>query len=122
MKRRATGLIAAALALVAGPSLAQSDWQQVAYDSGVGVAFYYSPSSVQHNGGYATAKWHDSRNPGIVFLAQADCSARTLQNLSVDEYDASGAFQQTVDLSGQSTPQQLGPPGTFGYNLVQAIC
>jgi hypothetical protein len=114
--------MAAALTLAAAPSMAQSDWRQIAYDSGVNVAFFYSPGSVQRNGDFATANWHDSRNPGLIFLAQANCSARTLQNLSVDEYDADGAFKQRVDLSGQSTPQQLGPPGTFGYNLVQSIC
>lgn len=122
MRHAATGLMAAALLLAARPSLAQSDWTPIAHDSGADVTFYYSPGSVQRNGGYATASWHDSRNPGLVFLAQANCSARTLRSLSVDEYDANGAFKQRVDLSAQSTPQQLGPPGTFGYNLVQAIC
>ena len=122
MKLRTVGLVTAALSLAAGASVAQSDWRQVAYDSRLNVAFFYSPSSVERGNGYSTVKWHDSRNPGLVFLVQADCSGRTLLTLSVDEFDANGAFKQTIDLRGQSTPQQLGPPGTFGYNLVQAVC
>ena len=122
MRYGTVGLMAAALSLAAGSSMAQSDWRQVAYDSRLSVGFFYSPSSVQRSGGYSTVKWHDSRNPGLIFLVQANCSARTLLTLSVDEFDANGAFKQHVDLSGQSTPQQLGPPGTFGYNLVQAVC
>lgn len=122
MRLTVTGLMTAALVLTAGPSLAQNDWTAIAHDSGVNVTFYYSPGSVQRSGGYSTANWHDSQHPGLVFLAQADCSARTLRSLSVVEYDANGAFKQRVDLSSQSAPQSLGPPGTFGYNLVQAIC
>lgn len=122
MRGMTVSLIAGASILAAGPSMAQSDWRQVAYDSGLNVAFFYSPSSVQRNGGYATVKWHDSRNPGLVFLVQADCSARTLLTLSADEFDANGGLKQHVDLTGRSTPQQVGPAGTFGYNLVQAVC
>lgn len=122
MPRRTTGLMAAALFLASTPCMAQSDWRQVAYDSGVGVAFYYSPGSVQRDGDYATAKWHDTRHPELVFLAQVNCSARTIRSLSVEEFDANGELKQTVDLSGQSSPNPVGPPGTFGSNLLQAIC
>jgi hypothetical protein len=121
MLRIATALVTV-LFLTGTPCLAQNDWQQVAYDSGVGVAFYYSPGSVQHEGDLATAKWHDSRHPELVFLAQVSCSARTIRNLSVDEFDANGTLTQTMDLSSQSALAPVGPPGTFGANLLQAIC
>jgi hypothetical protein len=110
-------------ALLAAAAYAQSDWTQIAHDSGVGVTFYYSPGSVGHDGGYATAKWHDSNHPELVFLAQVDCSARTIQSLSVDRYDPqSGAFIGTVDLRNNGSPQQIGPMGTMAANLAQAIC
>jgi hypothetical protein len=125
MRRFASAVASSAFllaCLTALPARAQSDWTQFCYDSGVNVTFYYSPSSVQRNGDYATAKWHDSNNPELVFLAQVACSARTIQSLSVDRYDQNGAFIETVDLSGKSTPQEIGPPGTMGANLSQAVC
>jgi|SRR3974390_1165269 len=104
------------------PALAQSDWQEIAHDSQANVTFYYSPSSVQRNGNFSTAKWHDSNHPELIFTAQVDCSARTIQSLSVDVYETDGTFKETVNLAANGSPQDVGPPGTFGSNLLQAIC
>jgi hypothetical protein len=125
MKTFLFGVASVALSLAwlpVAPAMAQSDWTQVAHDSQVNVTFYYSPGSVQRNSGYSTAKWHDTNHPELVFLAQIDCSARTIQNASVDIYDQNGNFTKTVDLSGRAPADPIGPPGTFGSNLAQAIC
>ncbi|MDE1987089.1 MAG: hypothetical protein KGL29_02530 [Alphaproteobacteria bacterium] len=108
------------LALVA-PAAAQSDWTQ--YFDYQGITFYYAPSTVTHNGGMTTAKWHDSNHPEIVFLVQIDCSARTIQSMSVDKYDPqSGAFLGSVDLTGQSAPEQIGADYTMAAHLAQVTC
>jgi len=105
------------------PAGAQSDWTQFFYYSEQGITFYYSPSTVAHDGNNATAKWHDSSNPGLVYLVQIDCSARTIQSLSVDRYDPqSGSFIETVDLRDKSSADPIGPQGTMASNLAQAIC
>ncbi len=125
MKKQTIAIACAASMLAcllsAFPATAQSDW--TSFFTYQNTTFYYSPGSVSHNGSLVNAKWHDSNNLGLVYLAQIDCSARTIQSLSVDRYDAqTGAFIQTVDLSGQSAPQQIGPYGTMAGNLAQATC
>ncbi len=103
------------------PAVAQSDWTQ--FFDYQGTTFYYAPSTVAHNGSMAMTKWHDSNHPEIVFLVQIDCSARTIQSMSVDKYDPqSGSFLETIDLTGQSTPQAIGPDYTMAAHLAQAAC
>lgn len=104
------------------PALAQSDWQEVAHDSQANVTFFYSPSSVERNGSTSTAKWHDTNHPELIFTALVDCSARTIQSQSVDIYNPDGSLKETVNLAANDSPHEIGPPGTFGANLLQAIC
>ncbi len=125
MKKQAIAIAYAASMLAyllsAFPATAQSDW--TSFFTYQNITFYYAPSSVSQNGSLVTAKWHDSNNLGLVYLVQIDCSARTIQSLSVDRYDPqTGSFIETVDLRGQSTPGQVGPYGTMAGNLAQAIC
>src|SRR5579864_5380751 len=121
---RAKGILSLIIvALIASmPALAQSDWQEVAHDSQANVTFLYTPGSVQRSGNLSTAKWHDTNHPELIFTAQIDCSARTIQSVSVDTYNADGSFKETVDLSANDSPHDIGPPGTFGSNLLQSIC
>ena len=106
---------------VVTPAWAQSDWSQ--FFSYNGVDFYYSPASVEHSGDYVTVKWHDSQESQLIYLAQIDCSARTIQSLSVDRYDTeTGAFIETVDLRNNSTIDAIGDPGTMAASLAQDTC
>jgi lipopolysaccharide export LptBFGC system permease protein LptF len=121
MKRILTAVLYVSL-FGALPAMAESDWAEFCTDSQVGVTFYYSPGSVGHSGSYATAKWHDTNHPELVFTAQIDCPARTIQNLAVDRFDQNGSYIETVDLSNQASPQPLGPDYAMGSKLAQAIC
>jgi hypothetical protein len=88
-----------------------------------GIDFSYSPDSVQHSGDDVTVKWHDSQQRQLIYLAQIDCSAGTIQSLSVDRYDPqTGAFIETVDLRNNSTVDAIGDAGTMAANLAQATC
>jgi hypothetical protein len=114
---------------LAVPALAQSDFTEFYFDQGSGSHFYYSPSSVQQNGSLRGVAWTDTTlqqaNNGTehdVFNAQIDCSAQTIQSLSVNRYDAqSGALIATVDLSTQA-PAQSSSPGTMAGNLAARVC
>jgi len=121
MKRVMTAVLCVSL-FGTFPALAESDWTEFCSDSQAGVTFFYSPGSAGHNGSYATAKWHDTNHPELVFTAQIECSARTIENLAVDRYDQNGSFIETVDLRNQAAPQPIGPDYSMGAKLAQAIC
>ena len=105
----------------ATPAWAQDDWS--VFFSYNGIDFSYSPGSVQHSGDDVTVKWHDSQESQLIYLAQIDCSARTIQSLSVDRYDPqTGEFIETVDLRNNSTVDAIGDTGTMAANLAQATC
>jgi hypothetical protein len=111
-----------AVVLSSGPALAQneSDWKP--YFSYDGITFYYSPSTLVRDGHQRVVKWHDTRNPQVVFKVRIDCVARTIQSLSVDEYDLiTGEYYETQDLS--STPvDDLGTDVSMGSHLAKAVC
>jgi hypothetical protein len=122
----ATLVSAIALAV---PALAQSDFTEFYFDQGSGSHFYYSPGSVQQNGSLRSVAWTDTTlqqaNNGTehdVFNAQIDCSAQTIQSMSVNRYDAqSGSLIATVDLSTQQGPQSYSP-GTMAGDLAARVC
>jgi hypothetical protein len=123
--RRLKKIVAAFTALsvlaCSSQAVAQSDWSL--FFSYNGIDFYYSPESVQHSGDYVTMKWHDSQESQLIYLAQIDCSARTIQSLSVDRYDPqTGAFIETVDLRNNSTVDAIGDSGTMAAMLAQDTC
>ena len=120
LKRVVTFCAIGALAL---PSVAfaQSDWTD--FFDYQGTSFYYSPGSVQHSGDYVSVKWHDTNLPSLVYTAQINCSAQTIQSLAVDRYDPqSGAFIETVDLRNNSTADAIGGSYTMAGHLAQTTC
>jgi len=110
-----------ALALT-GPAAAQNESDWLAFFTYEGVTFYWSPASLKREGTARVVKWHDTRNPQVVFKVQIDCKARTIQSLSADEYDLNtGAYYQTQDLSG-SPVDTLGTPASMGSKLAATVC
>jgi hypothetical protein len=109
-------------ALLIGPALAQneSDWKP--YFTFEDITFYYAPSTIQRDGDLRAVKWHDTRNPQVVFKVRINCAKRTIQSLSADEYDlVTGDYYETQDLSG--TPvDELGSPKSMGSNLEKVVC
>lgn len=110
----------AILLATAAPGQNESDWK--AYFTFKTVTFFYSPSTLRRDGAVREVKWHDTRNPQVVFKIRIDCTARTIQALSADQYDLiTGAYYETADLSG--TPvDQLGSPDSMGSHLAGAVC
>ncbi len=104
------------------PALAQneSDWKP--YFTYEDITFFYSPSTLVRDGHLRVVKWHDTRNPQVVFKVRIDCEARTIQSLSVDEYDLiTGDYYESQDLS--STPvDPLGTDASMGSHLAEAVC
>ncbi|GAA0555805.1 hypothetical protein [Rhizomicrobium electricum] len=112
-------LIAAALT---APALAQNESDWVSYFTFQDVKFFYAPSTVQKDGAVRIVKWHDSRNPQVVFKVRIDCTARTIQSLEADEYDLlTGDYYETADLSGQP-PDPLGASDSMGSALAKTVC
>jgi len=112
-----------AVALCAGVAQAQneSDWQP--FFAVRGTTFYYAPSTVRRDGDLRSVKWHDSLNPQVVFLMRIDCKARTIQSLSVDQYDLNtGAYYASQDLSANSQPEPIEGPATMGAKLAEIVC
>lgn len=109
-------------ALLISPALAQneSDWKP--YFTFEDITFFYAPSTLHRDGALRTVKWHDTRNPQVVFKVRIDCAARTIQSLSADEYDLNtGDYYETQDLSG--TPLDvLGTPASMGSHLEKVVC
>ncbi len=111
-----------AVVIIGSPALAQneSDWKPYfTYD---GITFYYSPSTIVRDHWLRTVKWHDSRNPQVVFKVRIDCNARTIHSLSVDEYDLlTGDYYATQDLS--TTPvDPLGAEASMSSHLAKVVC
>jgi len=107
------------------PATAQQ-WNEFYFHSGSGTHFYMDPSSVQRSGSIAHVKWTDSNLQGgvekLVYLAEVNCGARTIQSLEVARYNAqSGAYIGTVDLRGRDTPHGAGPGTMAGY-LLGRVC
>lgn len=104
------------------PALAQneSDWKP--YFTFEDITFFFAPSTLVRDGTLRTVKWHDTRNPQVVFKVRIDCAARTIQSLSADEYDLiTGDYYETQDLSG--TPvDELGSPKSMGSHLEKVVC
>jgi hypothetical protein len=109
-------------ALLTGPALAQNESDWVPYFTYKDVTFFFAPSTLQKDGVLRTVKWHDSRNPQVVFKVRIDCTARTIQSLSADEYDLlTGDYYETADLSAQP-PDPLGSPASMGSALAKVVC
>ncbi len=123
LRTKKTIAVNAALFLMAftSPAWPQSDWSQ--FFSYNGIDFYYSPGSVQHSGDYVTVKWYDSDRSELVYLAQINCPAQTIQSLEVDRHDPqTGAFIETVDLRANSTADAIGGSYTMAGHLAQTTC
>jgi len=98
----------------------ESDWKP--YFTYKDVTFFYAPSTLKRDGAVREVKWHDTRNPQVVFKIRIDCAARTIRALAADQYDLlTGDFYDTADLS--STPvDALGGPDSMGSHLASAVC
>jgi hypothetical protein len=108
--------------LLTGPALAQNESDWVPYFTYNGVTFFYSPASQTRDRAARIVKWHDSKNPQVVFKVRIDCTARTIQSLAADEYDLlTGDYYETADLSDQP-PDQLGSPASMGSALAKTVC
>lgn len=119
MKTVACGVLTAVLVI---PATAQneSDWKP--YFTFHDVTFFYAPSTVKRAGSQREVKWHDSRNPQVVFKVHIDCAARTIRSLAADEYDLiTGDYYETADLSNTPT-DELGSPDSMGSALATAVC
>lgn len=119
-----TALLLATLALPSPATLSaaqnESDWKL--YFTFQNVTFFYAPSTLQRQGTLRVVKWHDSRNPQVVFKVRIDCAARTVQSLAADQYDLiTGTYYETTDLSAQP-PDGLGTPDSMGSHLANAVC
>jgi len=119
------GFLAAILMLESRPATAQQ-WNEFYYHSGTGTRFYYDSSSVQRTGSTVLVRWTDSNLKGgverLVYLAQVECGARTIQSLQVDRYNAqSGAYIGTVDLRASDSPRRADPGSMAGY-LLDRVC
>jgi hypothetical protein len=114
--------VAAMVILASAPAFGQneSDWKP--YFTYKDVTFFFAPSTLKRDGAVREVKWHDTRNPQVVFKIRIDCAARTIQALSADQYDLlTGAFYATADLS--TTPvDALGGPDSMGSHLAGAVC
>ncbi len=109
-------------ALLAVPALAQNETDWKPYFTFEDITFFFAPSTIQREGSMRWVKWHDTRNPQVVFKVRIDCKARTIQSLSVDEYDLiTGAYYETQDLSGTPT-DELGTEASMGSHLAKAVC
>ncbi len=98
----------------------ESDWKP--YFTFKDVTFYYAPSTLKRDGTVRLVKWHDSRNPQVVFQVRIDCAARTIQSLAADQYDLiTGEFYETTDLSSQPV-DKLGTPDSMGSHLAKVVC
>lgn len=119
MRRAAAWLVTA---VFCAPALAQNETDWKPYFTYQDVTFFYSPSSMSRDGHRRLVKWHDTRNPQVVFKVLIDCKAWTIQSLSVDEYDLiTGEYYETQDLS--STPADtLGTEASMGSHLAEAVC
>ena len=98
----------------------ESDWKS--YFTYKDVTFFYAPSTLKRDGAVREVKWHDSRNPQVVFKIRIACAARTIRALAADPYDlATGEFYATADLT--NTPiDPLGTPDSMGSHLAGAVC
>ena len=119
------GLVTGILMLASRPATAQQ-WTEFYYHSGTGTHFYYDSSSVQRTGSTVLVRWTDSNLQGgverLVYLAQIDCGARTIQSLQVERYNAqSGAYIGTVDLRANESPRSADPGSMAGY-LLGRVC
>ncbi len=117
-------LIAAVLtaSALAPPALAQNESDWVPYFAFEDVTFFFAPSTLQKDGVARIIKWHDSRNPQVVLEVRIDCTARTIQSLSADEYYLlTGMYYETADLSAQP-PDPLGTPASMGSALAKTVC
>jgi hypothetical protein len=77
---------------------------------------------VKKDGAVRTVKWHDSRNPQVVFKVRIDCTAHSIQSLTADQYDLlTGDYYETTDISGQP-PEELGGPDSMGSALAKTVC
>ena len=118
-----------ALAIAPSAASAQSDFTEFYYNAGVNAHFYYSPRSVSANGALRDLAWTDSNmqhanhdTERLVFHAQLNCSAQTIQNLYVERFSSSsGQSIGTVDLRGQS-PVDPYRAGTMGGYLAAKVC
>jgi hypothetical protein len=98
----------------------ESDWKP--YFTFKDVTFYFAPSTVQRDGTVRLVKWHDSRNPQVVFQVRIDCAARTIRSLAADQYDLiTGEYYETTDLSSQPA-DDIGTPDSMGSHLAKAVC
>jgi hypothetical protein len=109
-------------AVLMAPALAQNESDWVRYFTFQDVTFFFAPSTLQKDGAVRVVKWHDSRNPQVVFKVRIDCTAHTIQTLEADEYDLlTGDYYETADLSGQP-PDELGGPDSMGSALAKTVC
>jgi hypothetical protein len=105
------------------PALAQNETDWAAYFTYQDITFYYAPSTVERNGATRIVKWHDTRNPQVVFKSRIDCAARTITSISADEYDLiTGEWYDTKDLSEHAQPDDLGTPASMGSHLAATVC
>jgi hypothetical protein len=112
--------VTAMVILANGAALGQNGWTP--YFTYKDVTFYYEPSSVLRDGALRTVKWHDTRNPQVVFKVRIDCAAHTVASLSADQYDLiTGDYYDTADLSNQP-PDTLGGPDSMGSHLAKVVC
>lgn len=116
-----SGAAAAAVLLTApAPAQNESDWKP--YFTYQDVTFFYAPSTVRRDGEAREVKWHDSRNPQVVFKVRIDCATHTFRSLAADQYDLiTGEFYDTADLSN-TPPDDLGGPDSMGSHLAGVVC
>ena len=119
--RAAPALLVAVLGLIPAEAQNETDWKP--YFTYSDIIYYYAPSSLVRDGDTRIVKWHDTRNPQVVFKSRIDCAAHTITSVSADEYDLiTGAYYDTKDLSENAVADPLGTPASMGSHLAAVVC